>query len=41
MLKRYELPPPPPNKLSDTNAWYECVENVKCRGGVRKGWKSG
>ena len=24
---RYELPPPPPNKLSDTNAWYECVEN--------------
>jgi len=26
-VKRYELPPPPPNKLGDTNAWYECVEN--------------
>lgn len=24
---RYELPPPPQNKLSDPNAWFECVEN--------------
>ena len=24
---RYELPPPPPNKISDPAAWLECVEN--------------
>ena len=27
LLKRYELPPPPPNKQTDAAAWYECVEN--------------
>ena len=26
-MKRYELPPPPPGKQTDANAWYECVEN--------------
>lgn len=26
-FKRYELPPPPPNKQTDANAWKECVEN--------------
>lgn len=26
-FKRYELPPPPPNKQTDATAWYECVEN--------------
>lgn len=26
-MKRYELPPPPPNKQTDALAWYECVEN--------------
>ncbi|CAA9995633.1 unnamed protein product, partial [Nesidiocoris tenuis] len=26
-MKRYELPPPPANKMSDYSAWNECVEN--------------
>ncbi|CAL4081169.1 unnamed protein product [Meganyctiphanes norvegica] len=26
-MKRYELPPPPPGKLTDVSAWSECVEN--------------
>lgn len=26
-FKRYELPPPPPNKQTDASAWFECVEN--------------
>lgn len=26
-MKRYELPPPPPNKLNDLSAWTESVEN--------------
>lgn len=26
-MKRYELPPPPPNKLNDLAAWLESVEN--------------
>lgn len=26
-MKRYELPPPPPGKLTDMSAWAECVDN--------------
>lgn len=26
-MKRYELPPPPPGKLSDVGAWNESVTN--------------
>ncbi|KAK6635492.1 hypothetical protein RUM43_007611 [Polyplax serrata] len=26
-MKRYELPPPPPGKLTDMSAWSECVDN--------------
>ena len=26
-MKRYELPPPPPGKMTDVAAWNECVEN--------------
>jgi len=26
-MKRYELPPPPPGKMTDLQAWTECVEN--------------
>lgn len=26
-MKRYELPPPPPGKMTDVSAWNECVEN--------------
>lgn len=26
-MKRYELPPPPPGKMTDVAAWNECVDN--------------
>lgn len=26
-MRRYELPPPPPGKLTDISAWVECVDN--------------
>ncbi|KAA0186217.1 hypothetical protein HAZT_HAZT002524 [Hyalella azteca] len=26
-MKRYELPPPPPGKMTDVSAWSECVDN--------------
>lgn len=26
-MKRYELPTPPPGRISDIVAWNECVEN--------------
>jgi len=26
-MKRYELPPPPPGKMTDVTAWAECVDN--------------
>lgn len=26
-MKRYELPPPPQNKQTDANTWFECVQN--------------
>ncbi|KAF2358323.1 Pre-mRNA-splicing factor SPF27 [Trinorchestia longiramus] len=26
-MKRYELPPPPPGKMTDGSAWSECVDN--------------
>ncbi|KAK8405179.1 hypothetical protein O3P69_001625 [Scylla paramamosain] len=26
-MKRYELPPPPPGKMTDVAAWGECVDN--------------
>ncbi|XP_076036775.1 pre-mRNA-splicing factor SPF27-like [Oratosquilla oratoria] len=26
-MKRYELPPPPPGKMTDVAAWSECVDN--------------
>lgn len=27
-MKRYELPPPPSNKLTDLRAWQEAIENA-------------
>ena len=26
-MKRYELPTPPPGRISDLTAWSECVDN--------------
>ena len=30
-MKRYELPPPPPGKMTDLQAWTECVENSQAQ----------
>ena len=30
-MKRYELPPPPPGKMTDLQAWTECVENSEAQ----------
>ncbi|CAG0882135.1 unnamed protein product [Darwinula stevensoni] len=30
-MKRYELPPPPAGKLTDIQAWTECVENSQAQ----------
>ena len=31
MMIRYELPPPPPGKMTDLQAWTECVENSEAQ----------
>ena len=30
-MKRYELPTPPPGKMTDVQAWSECVENSEAQ----------
>ncbi|XP_052214234.1 pre-mRNA-splicing factor SPF27-like isoform X2 [Dreissena polymorpha] len=30
-MKRYELPQPPPGKMTDVSAWSECVENSQAQ----------
>jgi pre-mRNA-splicing factor SPF27 len=30
-MKRYELPPPPPNRLNDLNAWTDAVNNSQAQ----------
>ena len=44
-MKRYELPPPPPGKMTDVAAWSECVDNSfaqlehQATRSVRRGWR--
>ena len=30
-MKRYELPTPPPGKMTDVQAWSECVDNSQAQ----------
>ena len=30
-MKRYELPTPPPGKMSDVQAWSQCVDNTQAQ----------
>lgn len=30
-MKRYELPQPPPGKMTDVSSWNECVENSQAQ----------
>ena len=33
-MKRYELPTPPPGKMTDIQAWLECVDNSSAQLGI-------